>query len=185
MMIAPHLAGLARRYVTALLESATTRPGFPALRGELERLSGVIAESSDLQALLLSPRVKAGDQQRALAAILARAGFSDVVVGFVRVVLQNRRGAVLADLITAALDALNRAEGIAEADVHVAAPLTAPQEKKLAELLSTWSGARVGLNVKVSPDVLAGMRIRLGSMQIDDSVAGKLVRLRNNLRAHG
>ncbi len=184
-MIAPHLAGLARRYVTALLESARTRPGFSVLRDELQRLSAMMAESSDLQALLSSPRVKVQDQQRALAAVMSRAAFSDVVVGFVRVVLQNRRGTVLPAFIAAALSALDRAEGIAEADVDVAAPLTAAQQKKLAELLSTWSGARVGLNIRVSPDVLGGMTIRLGSMQIDDSVAGKLVRLRNSLRAQG
>lgn len=172
---------LARRYVTALLDVASDKPGLSALRTQLNQLIDMISASSDFSYLLASPLLAVVDQQRAVAAVLDKAKFCDALKGFVRVIVQNRRGAMLGSVVKAAIAEIDVQAGLAQADVIVAAPLTDVQQKKLAAMLSEWSGTKVGLNVTVSPDVMGGIKIRLGSIQIDDSISGKLNRLAQTL----
>ena len=178
----PH--ALTRRYVTALLNAAQEQGRIQELGASLRDLLAMIRGSADLRRTLLSPQLNARVQQRALAALMSSAKLDDVLQGFVRVVLMNRRGAALETFLQAAVDELARRAGQLSADVDVAAPLNDLQQKRLSDMLSKWIGSRVDLNVRVTPDVLGGIKIRLGDVQIDDTVSGKLARLRQTLQGH-
>lgn len=141
----------------------------------------MIESSNDLRFVLASPLMGADAQTRAVLAVMERAKFSAVMMGFVRVVLQNRRGAMLSDFITAALNEMEKRAGIVRAQVDVAAPMNDAAQKKLVDTLSNWTGAKVQLDVRVANDVIAGARVRVGDVQIDDTVAGKLARLKQKL----
>lgn len=174
-------ATLVKRYVTALLDAAVEVGATPDIATAARALTSTIAGAPDLQKLLSSPLLSVKDQTRATGAVLERMRVHPLMTGFVHVVLQNRRGPVLQALLQATLDEIARRDGRIEADVQVAAPMNDIQQKKLADALSKWSGGKVQLNMKVMPEVLGGMKIRVGSMQIDDSVVGKLDRLKQNL----
>lgn len=60
------------------------------------------------------------------------------------------------------------------AEVRVAAPLDAEQERRLAAALSTLKGRTVRLNVAIDPAVLGGVHVRIGDEVIDGTVASRL-----------
>jgi len=51
----------------------------------------------------------------------------------------------------------------------------------LTAVLARFTGKRVLLEERTDPDVLAGVRVRVGDRLIDGSAAGRLQRLREEL----
>lgn len=182
-MTQPHSlsATLTKRYVTALLDVAGEKAAVRDIAAGAQVLAAMIAGSPDFQKTLASPLLALKVQQRAVFAVLERARLHTLLTGFVGVVLHNRRGASLYDLLQAVVDEIARREGRIDADVQVATLMNDIQQKKLADSLGKWSGGKVHLNVTVTPEVMGGMKVRIGSIQIDDSVAGKLGRLKQSL----
>ncbi|RME94868.1 MAG: F0F1 ATP synthase subunit delta, partial [Alphaproteobacteria bacterium] len=70
----PIIAGMAGRYATALFELAQESGKVKQVEKDLETFGAMLAQSDDLQRLVRSPVFSAEEQQRALAAILAKAG---------------------------------------------------------------------------------------------------------------
>lgn len=60
------------------------------------------------------------------------------------------------------------------AEVRVAAPLEAQQERRLADALSRLKGRTVRLNVAVDPSVLGGVYVKVGDEVIDGTVSARL-----------
>ena len=61
---------MAGRYATALFELALEERALDAVKADLDRFDGLIAESPDLRRLVRSPAFTAEAQSRALAAVL-------------------------------------------------------------------------------------------------------------------
>lgn len=85
----------------------------------------------------------------------------------------------------AAIEALQRAAAARRdrfvATVRVASPLTADQDRRLAEALERQYGHPVQLNVIVDPRVLGGVRVNIGDDVIDSTVAARVADARRRL----
>jgi F-type H+-transporting ATPase subunit delta len=67
------------------------------------------------------------------------------------------------------------------AHVTAAAPLSGPQERRLAEVLSHIFGRPVSVQVELDPSVLGGLVIRVGDEVIDGSIVARLDRAKMEL----
>jgi F-type H+-transporting ATPase subunit b len=67
------------------------------------------------------------------------------------------------------------------ASIVSAQPLTAEQQGVLARTLTALADRRVSLEVKSDPALVAGVRVRVGDMVIDSSIAGDLTELRQDV----
>lgn len=168
---------LQQRYVDALLACGNPTDLAP----DIANAANLIDSSADLQSVLSSPIIPLAGQLQAVTAVFKTAKIAPIVQSFAAVVLNNRRGSYLSAFLHAGLAEIEKRAGRMIAQVQVASPLSAPQQQRLVDKLSAWSGTQVALDVLTTPDILGGMKIRLGSTQIDDSVAGKLARLQKNL----
>ena len=122
---------MAGRYATALFELAREERAIDAVKANLDRFEGLLAESPDLMRLVRSPVFSAEQQAKALAAVLERAGIGGLAAKFLQVVAANRRlfavRAVLKDF--RALVAQHKGE--VTADVTLAEK---PDERQLAAI---------------------------------------------------
>jgi len=76
----------------------------------------------------------------------------------------------------------HEAQGVTEADVTVARPMSDSEARDVGEHLGRATGGRkVNLVVHVDPSVLGGIVIRIGDQLIDASVRGRLERLRQEI----
>lgn len=169
---------IAQRYAAALFEVAQTRGHTQAVAADLEQLHAALG-TPEGRAFLTDPRVSA----KTLADLLDRAmaSGSESTRSFLRVLRERRRTAILPDL-HAEFAALVRAKaGEAIAKVETARPLGDAEREALRKHLSRLSGKQVVLEVRDNPELLGGVRARIGNTLYDGSLLGELEALQQKL----
>ena len=170
-------ASLAGRYASALFDLADQAKALDAVAADLTSLRTMIGASDDLRRLLSSPVIGREAQGKALAALVKRAGISDLVSKFVGTVARNGRLRDLQPMISAFLAELARRRGETTAEVVSATPLTEAQLNALNETLRRLVGNKVSVNARVDGDLLGGLVVKVGSRMFDSSIRTKLQRL--------
>lgn len=172
-----HLSGLAGRYATALYELADEAKALDAVAADLKTLKAMISDSSDLRRLVSSPLVPRAQQAKAALALVEKAGLSDLTRRFVGMVARNRRLASLTQIIDGFTSLLAAHRGEIMAEVTSARVLSQPQADAVAEALRASVGRKVAVQLNVDPQLLGGLKVKVGSRLIDASLASKLQRL--------
>ncbi len=67
------------------------------------------------------------------------------------------------------------------AEVTAAQPLSPEQQGKLARTLTALADHHVNLELKIDPSLVAGVRVRLGDMVIDNSIGGRMDEMREHV----
>lgn len=171
--------GIAGRYATALFDLARDGGQLDAVAKDLASLSAMLADSADFVRLVRSPAFSREDQARAIAAIAARAGLSELVTRFLGVAARNRRLFVLADIIAGFRKLLSHHRGEALAEVVSAVPLNDAQLQQIKAALAAAAPGNVVIEARVDPALIGGLIVKLGSRMIDASIQTKL----NNLKS--
>ncbi len=176
------IAGVAGRYATALFDLAREKNQLDQVDADLKGVQGLLAESPDLNRLAMSPVFSAEQQEKAFAAIAEKSGLGEVAKNLLHVVARNRRLSSITDIIKGfkILLASHRGEVTAEAISAVA--LTDEQQSKLRSTLKEAAGQDIELITKVDPSILGGLIVKIGSQQIDDSLATKLNNMKTRMK---
>ena len=169
---------MAARYATAIYELAEGEKSLDKVAKDLGELKALIAENADLAHLIRSPRLGRDEQARAMVAVLKKAKAHDLTRRFVAVVARNRRLLALVGIIDAYLSLLARRRGEVTAEVTSAAKLPDKQVLALTATLRKLMGAKVSVDLKVDPDILGGLVVRVGSRMFDSSLRSKLLKMR-------
>lgn len=176
---------IAERYALALFELADERKVLDDVAKDLRALKAMLAESADLQRLIRSPVLSRAEQGAAIAALLTRSGAEELTRNFAALAAANRRLFALPRMIDAYLAELARRRGEVTAEVTAANKLTAAQEKSLTETLKKLVGAKVSVDLKIDPDLLGGLIVKLGSKLFDSSLRTKLRKLELAMKGTG
>lgn len=172
------VSGVAGRYATALFELASEAGAVDAVKADLDRFNALIAESDDLKRLVRSPVFSSEEQEKAIAAILDRAGISGLAGNFFKTVAANRRLFAIEAVIRAYEALVAEARGEVVAEVTVAQPLSDAHAATLKEALDAMTGKHVKLAVEVDPSLLGGLKVKIGSRLVDASLRTKLNSIR-------
>jgi len=179
---ASSVSGITERYASALFELALGEKKLDLVEKDLARFDDLLRGSTDLQRLVVSPVFSADEQLRAIAAILTKAKNTGLVGNFVRVLATNRRLFAMTGMLDAFRTLLATHRGETSADVTVAQPLSAAQNKQLKAALKSAVGKDVAINAIVDPSLLGGMIVKIGSRQVDTSLRTKLSSLKLSLK---
>ena len=181
----PSVSGVSGRYATALFELARDEKSIDAVKADLEKFEAMLADSTDLKRLVRSPVFSAGEQSKALAAVLDKAGISGVAGKFLKVLTANRRLFAVSDVIRAFRALVAKFNGEATADVTVAEKLTDKNLDALKTALKSVTGKDVALNVNVDPSIIGGLVVKLGSRMVDSSLRTKLNSIKHAMKEAG
>jgi F-type H+-transporting ATPase subunit delta len=179
------VSGVAERYAKALLDLAEEEKTVDSVDADLDRFAGLIAESSDLARLVRSPVFSAEEQEKAVTAVLAKAGITGAAGNFIRLVAAKRRLFVLPSMINAYKAMVAEKKGIVGAEVTLAEQ---PSPKRLEDIKSALrevAGSEIALDVKINPAIIGGLIVKLGSRMIDASLRSKLNSIRLALKEVG
>jgi F-type H+-transporting ATPase subunit delta len=176
------MSGVAGRYAVALFELANESGKADAVSADLKRFAGLVEESEDLKRLVKSPVFTAEQQQAAVGAILDRAGIGGITANFIRLVAQKRRLFALPAMTRAFEALLAERKGIVPAEVTVAEAMPDQMLAELKSALRKAAGKDVSLAVRINPDIIGGMVVKLGHRMIDASLKTKLNALRVAMR---
>jgi F-type H+-transporting ATPase subunit delta len=168
------VSGVAGRYASALFDLAREQRAIDAVAADLDRFDALLQESPDLQRLVKSPIFTAEEQERAVAAILEKAGIGGFAGNFIRLVASNRRLFALPDMIRAYRTLVADHKGIVRAQVTVAEP---PSDRIVSDIKSALrevAKAEVDVDVRVDPGLIGGLVVKIGSRMVDASLRSKL-----------
>lgn len=175
------LSGTARRYAEAAFAVASESGDFDAWTSILDGLAAVL-RNSDAQTLLTSPAVSASDKMSALGALLpAASGFGR---NFLNILVERNRIGDAAGIARAFRDLENARRGILIAEVTTAVPLDPESEGVLKQRLGRYLGydpSILEIRSRVDPSIIGGVVARVNDTLLDDSVRGRLERLRRTL----
>jgi len=174
----------ATRYARALAD-VVLAPGStvaaPDALGQLKTFNGLLAESEDLRAVLLSPAVPPARKRALIGEFAKMTGLSKPVQNFLFVVADHRRVNLLGTIAKAFEDAVDERLGRVRADVRSALPLTDDQRAEVSARLRQLTGKEVRCEYEVEEFLLGGVSARIGSKIYDGSVRGRLDVLRQRL----
>ncbi len=179
------ISGVAERYASALFELAREEKSLSKVEADLNSFQALLDSSPDLQRLIKSPVFSSEEQERAISAIVSKAGIKGLAANFLRVAAANRRLFAVPGMIQAFRQIAAEARGEAEAQVIAAHALTAAQQNELKAALKSVAGKNVSIAVTVDPSLLGGMVVKMGSRQIDTSLKTKLNSLKLALKEVG
>jgi F-type H+-transporting ATPase subunit delta len=100
---------------------------------------------------------------------------------FVRVLAANERLGVLPEIVEVFEAQRNAHEGVLDARIASAYPLSQQQVDDVVATLEAKYGRKVKATVSVDGDLIGGITIRIGDEVIDTSVRGKLAQLADAL----
>ncbi len=181
----PIISGMAGRYATALFELALESNAIDDVKGHLDQFDALVAESEDLRRLVRSPVFSADDQEKALVALLAKAGIGGLAANFLKLVASNRRLFAVREMVRAYRALVARHKGELTAQVTVAEPLSDPHRAAVQEALNSITGKHVGLDVTVDPAIIGGLVVKLGSRMVDSSLRTKLNSIKHAMKEVG
>ncbi|MBI2763160.1 MAG: F0F1 ATP synthase subunit delta [Chloroflexi bacterium] len=171
----------ARRYAEAAFELAGRDDAYDTWAEGLALMAGVAADSTASRAID-NPATPHGVREAAVATLFeGRVASGTLNLGR----LLARRGR-FEDLPAVAAEfsrLLNRRNGVVEAVVTSAAPLTATEADAVGARIRTMTGSVVSLRSEVDPRLIGGITIKVGDELHDASVRGRLERLREQLVA--
>jgi F-type H+-transporting ATPase subunit delta len=169
---------LAKRYAEALFALASQQGAVDAVAGDLSALHAALA-APGARALVTSPDVKPEERARVLDKLTQ--GKGGLVRNLFGVLQHRRRLEVLFDLQPAYRALVMAARGEVEGVAESAHPLAAEELASLEALAGRLSGKKVKLTVAIRPEVLGGVRLRVGNVLYDGSLQSQLGQLAQRL----
>lgn len=172
---------VARRYASALFRAALNANALQRVSEDLQRLHLVLQEIDALRTFLYSPLIPRDRKKQRVDELFAR-DLQPITLRLLELVIEKRRETLL-EAICEEFQRLHEAhEGIVRTTIYSAVPLTPEEQQALLQRLENSTGKRILPTFEVDPDLIGGVRVRLGDYQIDGSIRGALERLHEHVR---
>lgn len=172
---------LARRYARAYMLRDGEKPELAQAR--LDALAALSRALAPLREEFENPAVPQDAKSRALDA--ARPAVGDEAVWFAQVLLEAKRFGLLHEIAAQAADELDAARNRIRVEVESASALDKALALKLEQAIAGRTGMEVRASFSVRPELLGGLRIKAGDLLVENSVRGRLQRLKDTLREAG
>jgi len=172
---------IARRYAEAAFEIAQRDGSVGEWLEQLERAAAALSDDT-LVRRLEDPNVSLTDRHAALATLF-EGRMLPKLSNLIGLVLRRRRLESVPAVAREFRRLYNRDLGIVEATATSAAELDEREVDALRSRLEQFTGGKIELGLRVDPELLGGVQVRIGDQLMDGSVRGRLERLRSRLVA--
>lgn len=170
------------RYASALIDLAEKAKSVEKIQKDFNSLESAISDSQELAEVISSPLVSSAKQAAIILEIADKAKLQDLTRNFLNVLIQNRRLYALSAIMKAYKKEVSKRSGELSVRVETAEKMTAAQKKEFETKISGVLGSGVAIEAVVSPEIIGGMVVTIGSFMVDDSVRRKLERLSSALK---
>ncbi|MFQ6103984.1 MAG: ATP synthase F1 subunit delta [Candidatus Glassbacteria bacterium] len=173
---------IARIYADALMQASEEKGERKKVLEELESLASLLDEHEDFRIFIESPQIDKSDKKKVIDKLFKKR-FHELTLNFLGVLFEKNRQNLLRKIAREyrALD--DEKEGICEATITSAKPVSAELEREFVSVLEKALGTRIRLRIEVNPRLLGGIIIRYRDQVLDGSVRKKLEILRDRIKA--
>jgi len=170
---------IAEVYARALFEAATDDGVLDRVHDELGQFADALDEDRNLQLFLFSPYFSSEEKKNGVRRIVSDA--DERFLNFLELLAERHRMPVLFR-IRRVFDGLWAEENkLLAVTVTSATELDEGLVDEIGKRIEEQTGRRVELSSNVDPDVLGGLRVRVGNMVLDATVRNRLEQLRKQV----
>ncbi|SIS41248.1 F0F1 ATP synthase subunit delta [Salimicrobium flavidum] len=171
---------VAKRYADALFDIGQEKSKLDTFQEEMKTLRKVTLENRSLESVLGHPRIPA-DRKKELVTSSFK-GFSEEVLHTLHLLIDRHRTDIIVPLADRFLEKVHIHQGVQEATVYSVRELTEDEKQRLSRTFAPKVGKdSLIIDNRVDPDLLGGVRIRIGNRIFDGSVRGKLDQMEREL----
>ena len=172
---------LARRYAQAVFELAQPERR-EEVGSDLRSIWNAIQSDENVLRFFAAPIVDRAQKEKVVAsAVRGQAG--DLALHFVLLLVRKRRERLFPEIITQYEALVQASRGAEPLTIVSARELPQNELDRMVARLSKVYGKNFEVRQRVDPSLLGGVRIRMGDLAVDASVAGKLDDLARTLLA--
>ncbi len=176
------MSPVARRYALALYEEARARSVADAVDADVQVLGEALSASRDLRTAMTSP-VVSRTKKEAIVRRLFTDRLHPLVTNFLLLLVRKEREELAPAIVAAYTALVDEREGVVEARVRAARPLSPGQAEKLRGQLERITGRAIRLLLDVDPHLLGGVVVRVGDRVYDGSLRHQLDLLRDGFES--
>ena len=173
---------IARNYAEALLALARKADDLQSWGRLIDDVASAMERDERLRNFLEAPQISA-DQKNA---VLQKA-FEDraprLFLRYLQRLVKNRRQMLIPQIANEYRDLVDEVEGRVHAQVTLASPVDEEQKAAIARHLTHTFGSTVVPQVRINPNILGGIIVRVGDRVMDGSVRKRLGILRARMLA--
>jgi F-type H+-transporting ATPase subunit delta len=178
------MAAFTARYARALADVVFEQRLKPEqVQSQLDDFAAAWHESADLREVFLDPSFPAVQKVAILDKLNTRLKMSQQVRNFIAVLINHDRMEAFDEVLSGFRHEMNIRLNIAEVEVTSARKLDAAERKSLETQVTGMTGSAISAKFREDPSLVGGVIIKIGSTVYDDSVRGRLDRLREQLAA--
>ncbi|MBB5174073.1 F0F1 ATP synthase subunit delta [Texcoconibacillus texcoconensis] len=175
---------VAIRYAQAMFELAKEQGNLELINEELKGVSKVFTSTDIVNKVFKHPKVSV-DEKKTLIRKNFENDVSEATMNLLFLLIDNNREAYVTGVAYEFKQLAQREQGISEADVYSAKPLSPDEEQAVADTFAKREGIQQ-LIVKniVDESIIGGVKVRIGDRIYDASVANKLNQIQQRMM-HG
>lgn len=168
---------VAARYAKSIMLLAKEKALLEKVYADMVMLHQLIGESKDLSLMLKSPILTDEKKLEAVNAIF-NGHVDELTMNFMGLVIRQNRATVLGEIAEAFVNVYKAEKGIATVHVTTAEVLSSEMKSKIAaDLKSANQLKEVEVVEHLDPAIIGGAIIRMGDIQLDESVKAKINRI--------
>lgn len=162
---------LASRYAKSLLDLAIEKKELERVQTDMLWLQKICKSNRDFVNLLRSPIIK-GDTKLKIIDAVVKSSVSDLVMGFIRLLVNKGREENLPEILPAFINLYKDYKGIHTIKLTTAAPVSDTLKNAIVEQVKKTSGiSNIELETSVNEDLIGGFVLQSGDKLIDASIA--------------
>lgn len=174
----------AKHYAKALVDLGDESSCLTELVKDLRGVDEKINANLDFKKYLINRHIEFGKKKKALNVV-----FQDFIgqktYNFIYLLIKDGKLDYLSSILAVASKISLQKKDLSEVLVESVIPLTPDQEKKIEKKAKAMVGGKLILKNIINKDIIAGVRIFIGDMEIDGSLRGKILRLKNKIEELG
>jgi F-type H+-transporting ATPase subunit delta len=158
-----------RKYADALIVLAEAAGDLDGLERDLSTVLAAIEESEDLRRFLADSRIMREGKSLALDRML-KGQIGPVLLNFLRMLQEQQRLHDLPELAGICYQRVSESRRMAAGELVAARPVSPSQVALIEQEVSRILNKDVHLRTQVDPDLLGGVRVRVGDLVLDGTL---------------
>lgn len=174
---------VAKRYAKALFQLALEQGVVSETEQQLKLVVSVVESDAQVRAFLSAPNISLEAKLKALKSGFAEDKAASIVLNTIGLLIERGREDMLDALLAAFLKVAGEVLRRADAHVITSKPLSEEEVQKIASQFGALLGKTVRVTAEVDPELLGGIKVKIGDTLYDGSLKSKLERLEKTLHS--
>ena len=162
------------RYSRALFEVAKETKDLEKMEEDVLKLKSLLNNSIEIKNFIHNPTQSKDNQKNATQLLADKMSFSKNLKNFIFLLIEKRRIFFIEKIIESFLKLCAQKRGEVKASLISSKELSKDEIENISKDLSSSMGSTIKFDYKVDKELIAGLKLQLGSFMIDTSIKNKL-----------